>query len=336
MGLLKAILDAIHGEDNRIAGSAITRTISQVSDTETTEIVVESTIGFGENTDGLSDAKLLINGEVIGATGRLTGPSTYKFTGLTRGVASSQVQTHPPGSLVYDLARNSSALDLVRRGFFVATAIAEDLGVVGRNVGLHRCPGMSEEEWRRIIQAVAYLPKNTVQAFEKTLEAYFDDTTSWTVVERLASDPWKVFVRTAVAPVNQLRGKFVLNGGEPALTLGVNTVDTLYPINNVLGVYDDNATTRAGFREGQTNYFSGGGSFLGNTVTLGSSPGAAGTPVIVDYGAFAAHYLAPDTPSFTLDDGDYYAYLTDSLQTVRCLLDQVRTAGVKVEVGLML
>lgn len=333
MGLLKAMLDAIHNEDNRIAGVAVTRLTAQLAEDDTTDLSVESTIGFGEDTDGLADAKLLINGEIVYATGRLNGPTTFKFTGLTRGVVSSTVRTHPPGTLVYDLSRNKSALDLVRRGLFVSTALAEDLNIIGRNLGLHRCSGIDDETWRRLIKAMAYLPKTTVQAFELALTALYDNTTSWEVNERLISDPYKVFVNVSPAVAAAQRGHFYLNGGETALTTGGLSVDTDYLINNVIGVYDDTPLTRRGWREGFTNYYSG-GSFLGSTITLGSSPGAAGTPVIVDYGAFRGHSLALDTT--LLDDEDFYPYLADPLSTVRCVLNQVRAAGVKVELGFLL
>jgi len=84
-----------------------------------------------------------------------------------------------------------------------------------------------------------------------------------------------------------------------------------------------------GYRDGFTNYFTA-GSFLGNTITLGSSPGGAGTAVIVDYGAFTAHYLADDET--IRDDEDFYAYLTDPVLSVRCLLDQIRAAGTQLKI----
>ena len=70
---------------------------------------------------------------------------------------------------------------------------------------------------------------------------------------------------------------------------------------------------------------------LGSTITLGTSPGAGGTPVIVDYTAFSAHYLAENET--TLHDADFYAYLADPLLATRCLLEQVRAAGIQVEVS---
>lgn len=327
MGLLKAMLDAIHGEDNRIAGRAFTRLTSPLSSTETAQMDVESTLGFGEWADGAGTGRVLINGEVIDFAARTSAPP-YRFTTLTRGVLDSKVKEHRVGSLVYDLAENSSALDLVRRGFLVAFAIGEDLDVIGRNLGVEKCPGITEEQWRRIIQTIAYLPKQTVNAFEQALNALYNDPTMFAVVERIITNPWTVFVEIDATLQDNIRGRFYLNGGESRVTTGLTAVTTTQIINHVIGVYADTTAARRGLREGLTNYFSG-GSFVGNTITLGSSPGGIGTPVLVDYGAFRGHYLALDET--VRDDGDRWAYLTDPLRTARCLLDQVRAAGIKVD-----
>src|SRR5690606_27790391 len=98
-------------------GAAVTRLTQTLDASELVEAHVESTLGFGENTDGAGNAKLLINGEVILASARTSGPTNFRFQNLTRGSGASQVQTHPVGSLVYDIAGNTSALDHVRRGF---------------------------------------------------------------------------------------------------------------------------------------------------------------------------------------------------------------------------
>ena len=328
--LLKAMLDAIMKEDDRIGGRAVTRLTAQLDSSETATASVLSTIGFGEYTDGLRDARFLVGGEVISATGRNSN-TPFLFDNLTRGLEGTEVRTHPPGTLVYDMAQNTSAVDLVRRGFLVDYAVGEDLEVLARNLGLERCPGTSQEALRRIIKAVAYLPKQTFDAFDKALEALLGGI-NYRVYERTASDPYTVFVDIEPDPSDDIRGRFFLNGGELQDTTAGLTVSTNYAINHVIGVYDDTPLTRMGIRDGFTNYFAGGGSFAGSTITLGSSPGAAGTPVIVDYGAFIAHYLAADeTVRQDALQGDHWAYLADPLLAARCLLDQIRAAGVQVE-----
>lgn len=359
LGNLRALLDAIHKSDDRIGGRAVTKLAAELTSDEVDCMLVESTIGFGENVDGAGDARLLVGGEIIEAAERNSN-TPFAFGTLTRALEATEAQTYPAGTLVYDLARNSSGLDLVRRGLFVDTAVGVDLDVIGRNLGLNKCPGLTEDQWRRIIKAVAYLPKQTPHAFREALEALFDDTTSWTVVERLISDPWTVFVNIIAALATNILGRFIINSGEPQLTTGLTSVDVNYPvILSTLGtypgsssqliegrtvaypagaigtlqfaVYDDTPLTRRGFRDGFTNYATG-GSAAGSTITLGSSPGAAGTPVLVDYTAVTAHYLAADE-SVRQDPtpNDNWAYLADPLLTVRCLLEQIRAAGIRVQ-----
>lgn len=341
MGLIKAILEAIHGEDNKIAGRAITRLETALSSTEAVTMVVTSTIGFGAYFDGTLEARVMIDDEIIDAVSRTETTGNMTFTTLTRGVLGTKIQDHAVGAIVYDLSDNTSARGQVRRGFLLRFAQDEDLDVVGRNLGLHKCPGLDQETWRRIIQAVAFLPKNTVHAFEHTLEAYYDDTTSWEVYT-LPQFPYRVFVLAMVPnPVADVRGRFYLNSTVVRLTTGLTQVTTPRAIRDVRGVYLDTPAARRGARFGLTNYFSGGGGFvLGtSTITLGSSPGAIGTSVLVDYAVYNGsvanqgyHYLAGS--ELILDDEDRYAYLTDATSTIRCLLDQVRPAGTRVYVSM--
>lgn len=333
-GLFKAILDAIFQEDNRIAGQAVTILTATLTETDVTALV-EATNGFGENTDGVGDARLLVGGEIILASGK----TVSTFTGLTRGADDSKIPAfHVPGTLVFDLSGNKSSLDLLRRGFSVNTAVGEDLDIIGANLGLHRCVGITQETWREIIKVIAYLPKNTLDAFQQALTALLG-AGNFEVYESLGSaspggvvaSPYQIFVDVVAVIATSLRGRFVLNGGEPQLTTDVLEVETDHAINHVLGVYDDNLLTQRGYRDGFTNYFLPTGSFVGTTITLDSTPGGAGTPVIVDYGANEAHYLAPDET--VSDDGDdFYAYLSDPTQTTRCILDLIRMAGVQLNI----
>jgi hypothetical protein len=337
-GALRAALDAIFKEDDRIGGRAVTRLTAALPADDVSGVLVESTIGFGEWVDheidpaGAGSARLLINGEIItAATRRSRYP--FQFETLTRAVSNTEAKLHPAGSIVYDLSHNTSAIDHLRRGFLVEYAIGEDLEIIARNLGLHRCPGMSQETLRRVIKAVAYLPKQTVHAFREALTALLDSS-NFTIIERTTTDPFVVYVEIGIELSTDIRGRFFLNGGEPQLTTGLNTVDVDYAVNHVIGVYDDTPLTRRGFREGLTNYLNPGGSFLGQTITLGTSPGAAGTAVIVDYGAFDAHYLAlNETIRQDIGQGDHWAYLADPLFAARCLLDQIRAAGVQVRLS---
>jgi len=258
-GLLQALVEAIHGSDEKIGGQRITRLVAPLSAEETASMTVESSVGFGEWTDGASDARLLINNEIIAASGRTdTG-----FTGLTRGEEATRAVLHPEGSIVYDVSRNVSAIDRVRRGLLINYATGIDLDVIGANLGLTRCPTIGEEQWRRFIKAIAYLPKQTLDAFREAMTALTDDPTAYTLIEEPINRPYQVTVEVTPPASTGLRGRFYLNAGTP--------------------------------------------------------------------GTFTAHYLAPNET--TRDDGnDFYPYLSDPGTLERCALNQVRAAGVGVNV----
>lgn len=334
LGMLRSLLDGVFKQDDLIGGRAVTRLTQSLSASELGCMYVESTIGFGELTDGQATSRVLVGGEVIEGIQR-NNAVPFLFEGLTRGVSNTEAKTHPAGSLVYDLSRNTSAIDRVRRGLLVDYAVDEDLQVIQRNLGLKRCPGIDDETLRAVIKAVAYLPKQTLHAFRKALDALLGSG-NYTITERTSTDPYTVYVGVRSSTTTDIRGRFLLNGGERQETTGALAVITDYPIDSVQGVYDDTESARRGRREGLTNYFTS-GSFAGQEITLGSSPGAAGTPVIIDYTSFNAHYLAADeTVRQDFDQEDRWAYLADPLLATRCLLDQIRAAGVRVEVFTLL
>ena len=70
------------------------------------------------------------------------------------------------------------------------------------------------------------------------MTALYDNDTSWSVVERLVNDPWKVFVDIEVAKATSLKGRFMLNSGEAQLTTALDEVDVTYePIEPTLSTY---------------------------------------------------------------------------------------------------
>lgn len=349
-GLLQALVDAVHGEDDRIGGRRFTILSSDLVSTETGTISVETTRQMGEFTDGTGDARLLINGEVIDATGR----TDTSFTTLTRGVAASDVLNHPKGSIVWDFSRNTSATDHVRRGFLVDFALGDDLVTIARNLGLKQC-SMAQETLRAVIKAIAYLPKQPIGSFYHALDALLGSGNY-----EFFPSPYempggkytvRVYVKTAIT--NNILGKFYLNGGEEALSTSTTTVDVAHDVQDMLSVYLANEASRRGFFNGLTDLFSG-GSFLGKTITLGTPVASSGIALICNYTAHYAHYtvgrpmsdpsaatklpfdangaLPPDASSIrNSDDDEPYAYLADSLAATFCVLDQVRAAGIRLQ-----
>lgn len=321
-GLLRAILDAIHGEDDRIAGVSVSQLTTPITEDEDGVINLETTLRFGEFEDGVGDGQVIIGGEIIYASGR----TDTTFTGLSRGLMGSQRRFHQIGSLVYDFAQNRSAVDHVRRAILVRFAQGTDLTIVGRNLGLDRCRELTDDQWRQVIELVAYMPRQPLLTFSQILDIVYPGQHE---VIRRVSEPWIVHVNVDTQLQNELRGKFMLNGHEPQLTTGLNTVVTDYPINQVLTVVLDTPLARMGFPD--TDFF-GAGSFLGNTITLGSSPGPVGTAVLVNYGSFTAHHVPADAN--VQQDDDFYPYLSDESARVSCLLNLVLAAGIEVRVGI--
>lgn len=326
-GFLGALIDAIFGSDDLIGGQAVAKLQTALPATETGSLEVETTFRFGEYQDGDSDALLLINGEVIYADSR----NLTQFGPLLRGALDTEPTDHPAGSLVYDFSKNRTAIDLARRGFFVNTARDSDLDVVGRNLGLHKCNGLTEAQWRDLIKVMAFLPNQPVDSIKQVLDVY-PGVGNYTLVENLINEPLTIIVRVPSGLTTGVRGKFFLNGGTACVANGAGTqVSTPYAIAQVLGVYDGtDYRVLHGEREGLTNYATT-NNFVGSTITL-DAPVAPNAPVIVDYGAFTAHYLPTDETIRYPLDGDYFPYLSDPSAILSCLLDQVRAAGVRVRV----
>jgi hypothetical protein len=332
-GLFEALIDAGIGALNDFAGQAVSRVSAPITADVTSAIGIESTLGFGEMVDGAGSARFLVGGEIIEATGR-TVDAPFGFIGLTRGVDGTEPKTHPAGTIVLDLSGNTSALHHFKRGIFVSTALEPDLDVIGRNLGLHKCAGLLVEQWRRVIQVLAYLPKQPLSSYEAVLEALLGSSTLFRVTERPWVAPWQVFVEIDVPALSgddAIYGSFILTGGEQQLSTALDEVVVDYAVGSVLGVYLASDATLRGERVGATNYYSGGGSFAGNVITLGSSPGAIGTALVIDYSVDPTvnyHYLAADA-NVVSDAEDRRPYFGDLYGPLaECLVNEVRSAGI--------
>jgi hypothetical protein len=329
-GLLRAILDAIYGEDDTIDGVSVTRLRADLTE-DADSVLVETTRRFGQyhdttfdNEHVALDALFIVGGEIIYATDR----TETSFSSLTRGLEGSGAHFHPAGTLVYDYSRNRSALDLVRRGLFVNWAQGVDLDTVGRNLGVPRCRGLTSEQYREIVRRTAYMAKTPADALRQVLDVLYPDPGQYELLAK-PSQPHTVTVLVHRTPfaVRSLRGKFFLNGGERQVSDSATTVTVRHAIHQVLSVVADTPLARMGF-PGPDLY--PGGSFNDVTVTLGATLVGAGVPLIVNYGAFKAHYLALDEN--VQDHQDMFAYLSDDTQLANCLLDHVKAAGVRVDV----
>ncbi len=97
--------------------------------------------------------------------------------------------------------------------------------------------------------------------------------------------------------------------GEGQLSTGATTVDVAQPIGRVRGVYRATDTARAG-----TDYYTGGSATADGvnvTITLGISPGPAGTALLVDYDVYDGSPVnASISPASSLCDEDGSAQAT--------------------------
>jgi hypothetical protein len=83
-------------------------------------------------------------------------------------------RTVPVASHVVDYSRTFSALDSMRDQVFVDTAVGDYLSALGRSLGVRRPPNLSnDDDFRKVIKAMAYLPKGTMQGLELAMTAFF-------------------------------------------------------------------------------------------------------------------------------------------------------------------
>jgi hypothetical protein len=117
-----------------------------------------------------------------------------------------------------------------------------------------------------------------------------------------------------------IKGATFLQAGEEGVSTDATHVDTIHPINNVLGVFLRGDVERTG-----TNFFTG-GSFLGQTITLGSALPGATTDVLIDYGSaeFTAQLLAGPNVNGELF---FPFFLSDPSAAVAQSVEVVRAAG---------
>ena len=188
LGILEALTGVFGEEMAEVGGIRMTRLAATVTDGDVT-FHVESTLDWEES--GIL--------AVDGIKYYYTGTTDTSFTGISYVAAGASVAgaatDHRDDSAVLNLNRAWNALDLLRRGFLVAYAEGEDLNALGRNVGVERPPIFtSDDQFRKVIQAVAYNPKGTVLGLELALEALVG-AGNYEVYENLIQYPNTVFIR---------------------------------------------------------------------------------------------------------------------------------------------
>lgn len=188
LGIIEA-LTGVFGESlAELDGYRMTRLSAAASEGDVT-VHVESTHDWPD------EGEFALDGIVYSYTGRLA----QQFTGIEHVAAGATVSgvatDHRIEAAVTDMNRVFSGLDLLRRAFLVAYAEGEDLNALGRNLGVPRPPlFVLDDQFRRVIQAVAYNPRGTVYGLELALEALVG-AGNYEVFEDLVRHPNTVFIR---------------------------------------------------------------------------------------------------------------------------------------------
>lgn len=213
-GNLAAVTGAIGEEINVLVGYRFTRLRSLVSEGETS-FPVETAIDWpAEGT--VVVGTVVYNYTSIGGT--ILEPTLEGITYDDNGspVAGAAVE-HQTGSEVLDFSRTFSALDILRMQFFVNTAEGNALSIIGRDLGIPRAPGLSDDDiYRDIIKALAYASKGTIHAMENALTVFFG-ANNFEILEDLENVNNTVFIRLTGPTFYSAseQGRAFLSYGEP-------------------------------------------------------------------------------------------------------------------------
>lgn len=150
---LKATVAGVGQESNNTDGLIFTRLTADLPPALLgTTVPAAALTAEVETTYGFPDAGTLIlpGGEVVTYTGR----TATTFTGLARDDTVST--TYPRGDVVALWTQDRSAFDNARGSLITATAEGGFLDAIGQNYGVGRFQGASDEQYRRLIEVLAY------------------------------------------------------------------------------------------------------------------------------------------------------------------------------------
>jgi hypothetical protein len=227
LGPAEAVLDGIGDELNELAGLRETR-LAAVANAGATVATVETTYSWPASGAFYMAGKLY----------SYSGKTASSFMGLAPPVAEDLRELTP----LVDWSRSYSALDLARRSVLVDYAEENYLDALGRNYGVFRFPGLTDDAFRSAIKALAFAPKGTVATIETVL-TYLVGPGNFEVFEDLVNFPNEVFVTLdAALSASETEGKTFFNARETQTSLTSSTVQVQYEpvglgIDSVLGVY---------------------------------------------------------------------------------------------------
>ncbi len=189
-------------------GAAVTSISWEVVALADTTLSVESTLNWPSSGEFYLGRKLH----------QFTGKTITSLTGVTHwdgetwlpGVA----RQHEINEVITDHSRVYSALDRVRRSFFVRTAVGEDLSVLGANHGRPRREGLgSDTIYRAYLRASMWGARGTRLHLREVLDALVGSG-NWEIFEHFAraEDFAQVFIRRTDVLNTQLSGRAFLDG----------------------------------------------------------------------------------------------------------------------------
>lgn len=240
LGPAEAVLDGIGEELNELAGLRITRLAASAA-LGATAITTETTHGWP--TAGAF--------YMAGRLHTYTGKTASTFTGLSPALAEDLRELTP----LVDWSRTYSGLDLARRALLVDYAEAEYLDALGRNYGLFRFPGLSDDAYRSAIKALAFAPKGTIRTIETVLD-YLVGPGNYEVFEDLVNFPNEVFITLdASLSGTTTTGKTFFNAREQVGSLTSSSLQVQYEpvgldVDSVLGIFLAPELHRAAFDVG--------------------------------------------------------------------------------------
>ena len=147
---------------------------------------------------------------------------------------------HAPRTEITEASQSYSALDKLRRAMLVDYATEDELDRVGRNLAVIRPRGMSDDTFREVIKALAFLPKGTTYGIEMLLDAMYPSG-GWEIYEDLVNYNNTVFILLPVMePGQDPEGRAFLDSEEEQDSASTTTVTVEHtPISVAAVVLDD-------------------------------------------------------------------------------------------------
>ncbi len=147
------------------------------------------------------------------------------------------------GDEVVDFTRAYSGVDKMRRGFLLPYAEGTDLNTIGRNLSVPRPPTEVDSVYRKIVTALAYMPKGTMWAIEALLTAVlgegnyeiFEDLTQPGTVPYAANHQSIIYVSGQATPTQSV-GKTFIHASEYAPLITATTLDVSTEPLSMIGV----------------------------------------------------------------------------------------------------